>query len=502
MAASLKLLIPKPLLFEDMKLSLAFDRTPNWAKIAFFLLFLSVYSWFKFTYHELWKDEWQAWLMARDMSWKQLLGSLYYEGHPALWYVYLKGWTGLGAAVGWSDVFSLQSAHTLVAAAAYAVLLFRMRLPLWLKIAVLLGYYPLFEYGLVSRGYAFVMLFAFLLAAALEQPRKNTWLTAVWLFLLCQTEVYGVLMAATFLGYLFWKEGQWAVLRERWYLKLAGAGFLGAVVFIVTVYPRASQDELASAYLDQPLAIDAIAKAWQGTLANTYYLGSIPDTNVFGYGTLGLILSAVVLAGLIHLFWRERPLLYSFLFFQLSFLLFAAVIYTGGVRQWGTAVIFWVALLQLWQYERPSPGWSRWLVVGSILFFQLYYSVLGLQKEYRYPFSHAKAAGLFLREKVPPEVPIVAINKFEAAPVLGYAGRTFYALPEGEPFTYFKWVEKVYLPPEHELGLFAQYKQVGGIIVVSPKALDPDRYPHARLWESFDGYNLKNENYYLYTLSR
>ncbi|MCB0623609.1 MAG: hypothetical protein KDC43_06740, partial [Saprospiraceae bacterium] len=116
------------------------------------------------------------------------------------------------------------------------------------------------------------------------QPRKNTWLTAVWLFLLCQTEVYGVLMAATFLGYLFWKEGQWAALRERWYLKLAGAGFLGAVVFIVTVYPRASQDELASAYLDQPLAIDAIAKAWQGTLANTYYLGSIPDTNVFGYG--------------------------------------------------------------------------------------------------------------------------------------------------------------------------------------------------------------------------
>jgi hypothetical protein len=47
----------------------------------------------KFQYHELWKDEWQAWLMARDMGWGELLGSLYYEGHPALWYLYLKVWT-------------------------------------------------------------------------------------------------------------------------------------------------------------------------------------------------------------------------------------------------------------------------------------------------------------------------------------------------------------------------------------------------------------------------
>jgi hypothetical protein len=132
----------------------------------------------------------------------------------------------------------------------------------------------------------------------------------------------------------------------------------------------------------------------------------------------------------------------------------------------------------------------------------MYYSIRGIDKEIRYPFSNAKLVAEFLSEKVPENVPVVAINKFEAAPVAGYLDKPVYALPDGEPFTYFKWVEKIYLPPEGELKLFAQYKNAGGIVILTPKLLDVRRYPDAQLWRKFNSYNIKGEDYFVYTLER
>jgi hypothetical protein len=111
------------------------------------------------------------------------------------------------------------------------------------------------------------------------------------------------------------------------------------------------------------------------------------------------------------------------------------------------------------------------------------------------------AAGQFIKEKIPEKVPIVAINKFEATPVIGYARRNFYELPDGVPFSYFRWVDKIYLPVENELKLFAKFKGVGGIVVLSPKPLDAERFPSLQLWQKWEDKNYKNENYYLYTLA-
>ena len=101
-------------------------------------------------------------------------------------------------------------------------------------------------------------------------------------------------------------------------------------------------------------------------------------------------------------------------------------------------------------------------------------------------------------------MPIVAINPFENGAVTGYLGpsRKVYTLPDGEPYTWFKWLAKVYIPTENELKLFAQYKGVGGTESLSPAPLPSQRFPNATLWKSFDSYSIKNENFYIYTLPR
>ena len=93
------------------------------------------------------------------------------------------------------------------------------------------------------------------------------------------------------------------------------------------------------------------------------------------------------------------------------------------------------------------------------------------------------------------------INKFETAPVGAYANRSLYELPSGEEFTYFKWLEKVYIPTQSEISLFTRFKNVGGIVLLSPNPIDPKRFPNAVLWQEFSNENFKRENYWLYSVA-
>ena len=115
-------------------------------------------------------------------------------------------------------------------------------------------------------------------------------------------------------------------------------------------------------------------------------------------------------------------------------------------------------------------------------------------------FSIAKAAGAFISEKIPANVPIVSLNKFETAAAAAYADRKMYQLPSGTPFTYFHWLQKVYVPTQTELILFAKYKKVRGLIILSNTPIDEKRFPLIKRWKSFTDENFKSENFYFYVL--
>lgn len=468
-----------------------------------FIAFATAFSFFKFQYHELWKDEWQAWLLARDQSLSGLLSTLYFEGHPALWYLYLKLWTPLSP--GLPDAVLIPLAHLPVALAGLGALFFLQRYPWWLRIAVLFTYFTCFEYGIVNRGYAFVILLGALCCAWAPEYRQRSWPLAAALFLLCQTEVYAVLMAAAIYLYLAFPHlapRSRGPLWENPPLRRIGLALsFGILAFLLTVFPRSGERNIQAAFVE-PFSQEAIAKAFQGAFVNTYLIGAIPDTNVFGASAAGIGLSVLAAIALGLFFSPSRRVLFTFAFFTAGFLLFGFIFYTGGVRQWGMYFVFFLFCLQLYLSEKGSFSRLQTGILAVVLLFQCRYNGIALYKEYHHPFSNARQAGLFIREKVPENVPVVAINKFEAAPVGGYAGRRFYFLPDGELFSFFKWTEKIYLPPEQELLLFAEYKNAGGLVVLSNRPLDRSRYPKAEFWQSFDRFNLKGENYYLYILKR
>lgn len=463
------------------------------------IIFTGLLGVFKFNFHELWKDEWQAWFDAKDMGLGEMLSFLNYEGHPALWYLYLKLFVPLQSFFE-QDELIIQWAHLLLVLVSFYLLFVKLKTPLPIKILYAAGYFLFFEYGLINRSYVFVVLFAFLITYLIQSQKGKKNLLPISLFLICQTEVYGLIIAGALMVYLLYDTEMDLITSTKVQARNLVALAVGVLVFVITVFPRGNEDDFTRAYNQTGFSVESILKSFQGLQSNTFLIGITKDTAAQGYTTFGLVSSVVVFALIFLLFHKRRPILYSWLSGFLVFLFFASFIYTGGVRQWGMLLILFFCLVSLMHLKWERRCIYPLLIVAVFGVFSLVHGVRGLHYDLTGSFTNAKKTGLFLKEKVPIEVPIVGINKFENTPVIGYADRKFYSLPSGEPFSYFRWLEKVYIPSVQELKLFAQFKGVGGLVIVSPRKLEGQAFAELQLWQSFDQANFKQENYYVYSL--
>lgn len=471
------------------------EKTDRILSLVIFLVLVAGIAWFKYTYHEFWKDEWQAWFVAKDKSVPEIISFLNYEGHPALWYLFLKPFTLFSGYFLPENIVT--TAHLITVVLAFYVLFMRLSLPLLLKTAFALSYFMSFEYGIVNRGYMLVVLLALLLSWILKHRPQPSWMPGAALFLLCQTEVYGALMAMAFGIYIFHERAQYA----KEFFKYSAWGLIsGLLIFIISVFPRSSGHIAKTRGKDMSF-LDNLLTSFQGNLSNTYMIGSTPDTNAYGWTLTGIIASVLSIVAILYIFRKNKSALFSMLLFIGMMTAFSFLFFLGGVRQWGMGFIFLVAMVHIQGIDTMRQKVESALLCIFCLF-SCIHGAKAFYADYTIPFSNAKEAGHFIRDKVPEKVPVVAMNKFETTPVLGYAGRPFYELPTGNPFTYFRWVDRIYLPTQQELMLFSKFKGVGGIIIISPKPLDAERFPSAQLWTSFTEENYKNENYYLYTLKR
>ena len=466
--------------------------------VAWWFFFLALILGYKLFFHELWKDEWQAWLVARDMSIGKMLAFLNYEGHPSLWYLYLMPFTLMSEY--FNEEILLQGAHSLLGASVYFLIFRRFSMPFPMRILVAASYFLGFEYIIVNRGYVLLILLSMVAMLSLKSSRKIPF--AISLFLLCQTEVYGVFFAAALLVYYILNKSDetdslfLSVSKAR--LEIS-AFLFGIIAFVLTVYPRGHSDDFGRAYIGQDYNISKFFDAFYGMFANTFFIGAVEDVGISGSTKLGCCLSVLVFAVFLFIFYRNKALLITYLIMVVMMLTFTSLIYGGGLRQYGNFLVFMICLLELdsdqWKCHKLKSGMFVLLFV-----FPLIYNAAGLWQDAKYPYSNAKEAGQYLAAHVFKGTPVVAINKFEVGPVGAYAGFAFYELPEGVPFTYFKWLEKVYLPPQAELELFGRYKKTQSLFVISPSLLDRERYGSLTLIKAFDGFNMKRENYFLYKL--
>jgi hypothetical protein len=460
-----------------------------------FVLFLGV---FKFTYHEFWKDEWQAWFVATDTPTLQSLWKLLpVEGHPALWFLILRFSHALVSVVAPAlpPEYLIQTVHLALTIVASWIFFTKFRFHYLLKIALALSYFFFFEYGVINRGYILVILFLFWTVPYLDKPRLHIPALSLLLFLLTQTEIYGVFAAASVALVIIWKIYQEEhTLFSRHQLAIAAALASGLLIFVWSVFPDAEMHQPGNG-----TGGSGIAGAFVSLYANTLAIGIDPPTA----GTLpvfSVLLSLLMICAIVIVLRKNRIWMISFFLFSFAFLIFSAFIYHGGPRQWGLHFIFLVVVMNFAGIDSKDliQRSAIILLLALIVPAQLIHSLKIIGKEKKYLFSNSIEAGRYIRRNIPPDVPVLGINKAYCTPVIGYSGHKFYSLPEKELFSYSIFREKLYLPSLQDIRNFYVSRGGGEMYVVSYKPLPYDMLKDLELQMEFNKPNIREENYYLY----
>jgi hypothetical protein len=307
-------------------------------------------------HHAMWRDELQAWLVAVDSrSLGELFNNLRLETHPWMWHLLLYCPSRFTA-----NPMAMQLLHLGLAVTTIWVFLRFSPFRRVEKALFIFGYFPLYEYCLISRDYVLVVLLVFLFCTLLQNRPGRYIPIAVVLFCLPNTHMYGFVLALAFVvflicEYVFCGPPGNGTPQPRW--KLASAVTLTVLGFSLALWkcllvPTSSwRHSLTSHRLAQ-----SVITIWQGYVPLPLPFPYWPQ---FSWGTNflcdGVILPVFVLcilsvalglvaAGLL----LDRPkgiFLYGLI--TLGVLMFQFIVYCGPLRCAGMLFIGLIAVYWL-----------------------------------------------------------------------------------------------------------------------------------------------------------
>ncbi|MFL6721152.1 MAG: hypothetical protein ACJ8FT_05015 [Sphingomonas sp.] len=213
-------------------------------RLILFAIWLVLAGWLWST-HVMWRDEVRAFSFALSGSnYAEMLRNVHGEGHPALWYLILRGA---------HDLFPVREvlpiAGLVFGVAAMAVFAFLSPFRLLIIALVLFSGYGAFEFVAISRNYGIAALVMFVLAALYGRVRNSLWFGLI-LALLANTNVPSCIFAGAFLMFRFVEmlTGASTPTKRDWLIFAGNAviAALGALLCFVTVYPTINDAAVSS----------------------------------------------------------------------------------------------------------------------------------------------------------------------------------------------------------------------------------------------------------------
>ena len=118
-------------------------------------------------HHEMWRDEIEIWMLATDSpTLSALMTNISTQPHPPLWYLL----TWFLARVT-SDLHAMQLLSLAIGTATAYLFASRAPLPLLHRALFCFGYFPLFEYTIISRSYGLDLFFSIAFCALYARTR-------------------------------------------------------------------------------------------------------------------------------------------------------------------------------------------------------------------------------------------------------------------------------------------------------------------------------------------
>jgi len=477
--------------------------------------------------HAMWRDEINVWLIARDSeSLFELFRNIKYEGHPGLWYLclfLLNQFT--------SNPVAMQIFHLFLATGfVYLFVKYSPFTPLQ-KTLFFLGYFPIYEYLLISRNYAIGILLVFSFCTLFPTRQKTYIFLSLILFFLANSNAYCLLIAIALgltliVEYSLSKKITNSLAASRSDALCSLIIFcLGVVISIAQLIPPADstlQGGLTRWILQFDLThlAKALTRIWNG-----YILIVLPSGRCFDQVIIAL-LSLFLVAFAATLLIRKPLALFLYLFGTLEIFLFTYVKFLGSARHYGHFYILLLVSLWISSYypksnllipqnqffpKRVQQGFRIWMgfvkeykkaFLIVILSAQLVAGIFAFSRDLLVPYSASREAARFMQSQKLDKMFIVGSRDAFVSPLCGYLNRKIY-YPERAGIGSFV----LFNSQRRELNSVAILEQVSQIIkekqinvlLVLSRELDTSRAdiqvsPLSKFTKSF----ITDERYYLY----
>ncbi len=397
-------------------------------------------------HHEMWRDEIQAWLLARDSSSViDLLRNLKYEGHPGLWHLCLMPLTRITRSPIIMQVF-----HLMIAGAVVYVFSRFSPFRKFQKALFAFGYFTFYEYSILCRNYALGILLLFIFCALFKKRFMRLPLLGCVLFLLAHTSVHCLIITiAIGIGLSVECAFTWKTNLSTSSRKLGiCVGFLiiglGIATSIIQLNPPADTG-FAAAWVtnyDSTRVKNVFNLVERAFVPIPRFTLNFWNSNILDPLSASAKIKSII-AGLVLLwavaFLLKKPV--SLLIYAtgtVGLLAFFYIKYHGSMRHHGFLFIIFIASAWVsyycndWKRLRPlnraGLAVRRYLDIplALILATQLVGGVAAASMDYSYTFSQGKAVAHYIRDSGMEDMLMVGDGDAPVSTIPGYLGNKIY----------------------------------------------------------------------------
>jgi hypothetical protein len=471
--------------FKSFRLS---SRNDKLFQLSLVLVFL-ILSTIGILHHEMWRDELQAWLIARDSeSIIDLFRNVRYEGHPALWHLCLYLLSRVTRNPVIMQFFHLGIATTSIYLIAVYSPFSRLQ-----KSLISFGYFSFYEYCLISRCYALGVLFTFLFCILFKAQKKNYLLLFSLLALLANTSFYGTMLAIAFAATLLieYRLNKGTTFFERREgIKLV----LGVFIFMFSLFCVVAQVlPPADSIINTPVAANGdlltsqpgqihieVLRAFRSglkrflrtfvTISSSYiplpnpFIEEFWNSNLFTFGQpwgilINFLFSLILLSLAIICFSRQPIVLFLYCLGTTEILLFKHFMLVGYLRHHGHLFIlllacFWISnnlnssrplssifFNKKWLQKISSRRFQNTFLV-SLLWLHCIATLIAFRADLLMPFSASGEVARFIKHHQWNNALIIGIVDYAASPLAAHLDREIY-YPAGDRLgTFIIWDQK------------------------------------------------------------
>ncbi|BBD62650.1 hypothetical protein NIES2109_54960 [Nostoc sp. HK-01] len=410
--------------------------------------------------HSMWRDELNPWLIVRDsQSFTDLIANIKYEGHPVLWYFSLACLRKIA-----DNPLIMQIFHLSITITAIAIFYLYSPFKYQQKLLFIFGYFPLYEYFLISRNYAFSLLFIFAFCAVFPSRKKTYLYLAIVLGLLANSSAYALLVSFSLsltllVEFCFDKEHrqQYFNQSKKYDLFLSIAiiiFFLILSAYIITPpgdsYLHGGLNNGWSIQLDIRQLFKSINR-----LFASYFL-IVPHKRWLDSIFCAFITLFIFCLTLIKLSKKPIPLFF-YIIGNGVILAFTYLRFAGNPRHFGHFYLVFIAALWLESHYQDSKflfnkfslspkllklsqQW-HYIAFTLILYAQLFGGIYGFSRDLIIPFSASRETAHYIQQNRLENEFIVASRDANMAALAGYLNR------------------KLYYPELQRMGSFTLFKQ-------------------------------------------